>query len=85
VSSITDNGTGDYTVNFTNAMPDANYAAIATISGFFGTSYFIISTVKVKTDNTGPELQSTTQVKLISGTSGGASTDVPVFNVAIFR
>ena len=27
VSSITDNGTGDYTVNFTNAMPDANYAA----------------------------------------------------------
>ena len=27
VSSITDNGTGDYTVNFTNAMPGANYAA----------------------------------------------------------
>lgn len=26
VSSITDNGTGDYTVNFTNAMPDTNYA-----------------------------------------------------------
>ena len=25
VSSITDNGTGDYTVNFTNALPDANY------------------------------------------------------------
>jgi hypothetical protein len=26
VSSITDNGLGDYTVNFTTAMPDANYA-----------------------------------------------------------
>jgi hypothetical protein len=26
VSSITDNGTGDYTVNFTTAMPNANYA-----------------------------------------------------------
>ena len=26
VSSITDIGVGDYTVNFTNAMPDANYA-----------------------------------------------------------
>ena len=26
VSSITDNGTGDYTVNFTTAMPDENYA-----------------------------------------------------------
>jgi len=31
VNSITDNGSGDYTVNFTTAMPDANYApAIAT-------------------------------------------------------
>ena len=26
VSSITDNGTGDYTINFTTAMSDANYA-----------------------------------------------------------
>jgi hypothetical protein len=25
VSSITDNGTGDYTINFTNPMPDENY------------------------------------------------------------
>lgn len=25
VSSITDNGTGDYTVNFTNALADASY------------------------------------------------------------
>jgi len=29
VSSITDNGTGDYTVNFTTAMPDANYIMVA--------------------------------------------------------
>jgi hypothetical protein len=27
VSSITDNGVGDYTVNFTTAMPDNNYSA----------------------------------------------------------
>jgi hypothetical protein len=27
VSSITDNGTGDYTVNFTNALANANYSA----------------------------------------------------------
>lgn len=35
VSSITDNGTGDYTVNFTTAMPDANYSVALTcrISG----------------------------------------------------
>jgi hypothetical protein len=30
VSSITDNGTGNYTVNFTTAMPDANYSGVAT-------------------------------------------------------
>ncbi len=30
VSSITDNGTGDYTVNFTTAMPNANYSLVAT-------------------------------------------------------
>lgn len=27
VSSVLDNGTGDYTINFTTAMPDANYSA----------------------------------------------------------
>jgi hypothetical protein len=32
VSSVTDNGTGDYTVNFATAMPDANYSW-ASISG----------------------------------------------------
>jgi len=32
VSSITDNGTGDYTVNFTTAMPDASYAGMGAAS-----------------------------------------------------
>jgi len=32
VSSITDNGTGDYTVNFTTAMPDGNYAMVSCAS-----------------------------------------------------
>ena len=31
VSSITDNGTGNYTLNFTTAMPDANYSAVGAI------------------------------------------------------
>ena len=33
VSSITDGGTGIYTVNFTNAMPDANYAVTRSDGG----------------------------------------------------
>jgi hypothetical protein len=32
VSSITDNGVGDYTVNFSTAMPDSNYSASASAS-----------------------------------------------------
>jgi opacity protein-like surface antigen len=28
ISSVTRNGTGDYTINFTNAMPDTNYAYV---------------------------------------------------------
>lgn len=32
VTSITDNGTGDYTVNFTTAMSDANYSTNVTTS-----------------------------------------------------
>jgi len=30
VSSVTKNGTGDYTLNFGVGMPDANYAALVT-------------------------------------------------------
>jgi hypothetical protein len=39
VSSITDNGTGDYTVNFSTALPDANFAVSgwARVSGNAGT------------------------------------------------
>jgi hypothetical protein len=28
VSSITDNGTGDYTINFTNSFSDTNYCSL---------------------------------------------------------
>jgi hypothetical protein len=34
VSSVTKNGTGDYTVNFATAMPDVNYA----VTGMVGTN-----------------------------------------------
>jgi hypothetical protein len=33
VTSITDNGTGDYTVNFTTAMPDVNYSIVGSTIG----------------------------------------------------
>ncbi len=30
ISGVTDNGTGNYTVSFTNNMPDTNYSAVLT-------------------------------------------------------
>lgn len=41
VSSITDNGVGDYTVNFTTAMSDANYSATIT-SGYHAVTWGLI-------------------------------------------
>jgi hypothetical protein len=38
VSSLTDNGTGDYTINFTTAMPNANYTIATSVMGFAVTS-----------------------------------------------
>ena len=44
VSSITDNGTGDYTVNFTTALSDANYSASVTSGGSTTTDRTILGT-----------------------------------------
>ena len=47
VASITDNGTGNYTVNFTTAMPDANYSyslnAFLMVNTAQGNNLFAIS------------------------------------------
>lgn len=44
VGSVADNGVGDYTINFTTAMPDANYAANA--FGTDGTGTFTTADAK---------------------------------------
>ena len=44
VSSITDNNTGDYTVNFTNAMPDTNYAVQIGVSDMSWGGYGVVRT-----------------------------------------
>jgi len=75
VSSITDNGTGDYTVNFTNAMPDANYAVV------FGRGAGGASRTLYYSDGA---TYSTTAVRINAATSA-ALDDPTVANVAIFR
>jgi hypothetical protein len=49
VSSITDNGTGDYTVNFTTAMPDANYSLVNNMTSINDTA---VATACIKASTT---------------------------------
>ena len=42
VTSITDNGTGDYTVNFTTSMPDANYSVAGVCVGSTSNAFSMI-------------------------------------------
>jgi len=80
VSSITDNGTGDYTVNFTTAMPDANYATTALSSTKSGTEGLGIVAIEWTT------VPSTTVVRITTVARGtGNGTDCTYNNVAIFR
>ena len=81
VTAITDNGTGDYTVNFTNAMPDANYA----IAGTSGQSA-AVSNMNCVGRNLDNSLQTTAAVRLynlVTNTSG--AIDNPNIFVSIFR
>jgi hypothetical protein len=83
VSSITDNGVGLFTINFTTAMPDANYAAIGSCSNWTGTAN--VTSVK---PTTGSATTTTTACQILcsyeSGTSGGAF-DAEYVSFAVFR
>ena len=78
VSSITDGGVGDYTINFTNALADANYSVIASSGGASGGN--IMMTPFVGSTPT------TTAYRLLSYTyAGGGNIDMPNINAAVFR
>lgn len=76
VTSITDNNVGDYTVNFTTAMPDANYSTVlgserarASINtGFMGAYNVASGSIRIITQNT-----------------AGAMADFEGVDVAVFR
>lgn len=74
VSSITDNGTGDYTINFTNAMPDANYAlAISTGSNASNNQNLTTGT------------RSTSSARMYSYSNSSTLVDSDYCGVSVFR
>lgn len=73
VSSITYNGTGDFTVNFTNSMPNANY--VATIScGEAGSSSRTCS----------PYSFTTSGFRFLSYSGGNVQLNMPLNSVIFF-
>ena len=84
VSSITDNGTGDYTVNFTTALPDANYAALGTTEGLAGDGFPIV--VEMNRHFGTASAPTTTSVRLFVVVSGSNTLrDTSNVYVSIFR
>jgi hypothetical protein len=76
VSSITDNGVGDYTVNFTTAMQDANYSV--TCNGY--------QTGFVAQSNAQPISLSSGSVRIWTGNTINADLDdMLIVTVAVFR
>jgi hypothetical protein len=73
VTSITDNGLGDYTVTFTTALADANYAVIVTGDR---------ATAPVGSSNGATNTALSASVRTQSGTT---STDSAYVFVAVFR
>jgi len=77
VTSITDNGTGDYTVNFTTAMSDANYCTQATASRSDNLEPMIISNYF--------STQAVGSCRVAINSNAGAFADGFYCHVAIFR
>jgi hypothetical protein len=79
VTSITDNGTGDYTVNFTVAMSDANYSVVAMGQEVAGPSLVVMYVCR-----TSPYAAGSIRLQGIN-TSGTTNADTAFVNVAVFR
>jgi len=83
VSSITDNGTGDYTVNFTTAMSDINYSAVMQ-STLKNVVYGVTAFVGLSGLGTTNPME-TTRFRLMTMTPAEAPQDNSFICVSVFR
>jgi hypothetical protein len=82
VSSITDNGTGDYTVNFTTALVDANYNVTFGVNDNKNTS---VNWAAVFNGSSGGTDPTATAVRVCTNNTASAPSDIDFVFVAIFR
>ena len=77
VSSVSDNGTGNYTVNFTNAMPDANHVCNVTTGD-------VDAGISNRATSASEQTASSVNIRISIATTAGA-IDMDYCGVAIFR
>lgn len=82
VSSVSDNGVGDFTVNFTTAMPSANYAAGIFNSLFNSAQFHLITGSHPTVAPTASQFRIITRVHSAGTDQAAAETDI--LSVAIF-
>ena len=80
VTSVYKNGTGDYTVTFTTAMPDANYATVAMGNGYNGDSCSSYAPYLYNNSS-----RTASVVRILCHENGSANLDNLVVSLAIFR
>ena len=85
VSSITDNGTGEYTVNFTNALTDANYVINANASMNYNAANIASPSLNTQSGGASESAPTTTSCRFYIATVANAAFDSKYVNVAIFR
>ena len=86
VSSITDNGTGDYTVNFTTAMVDANYGVAFSVGGGgSGLNAGFVAGVLTSTQYGTASNKTTAALQFTTGDYTATLRDLGEIYVAIFR
>lgn len=79
IASLTDNGTGDYTITFSEAMPDANYSVSIQSLGNSSVLVGYISPANIATW----KLAGSLRFQLVTTT--GTPTDAPDISVSILR
>ena len=87
VSSLTDNGQSDYTVNISSAMANANYCTLGSVESILTSGIAFSSTFALK--DSGAYTTTSVQVSNVvagdvSGYSGQAPNDSPKNMVCIF-
>lgn len=85
VSSITDNGTGDYTVNFTTAMTDINYSSVVNVSAVYGNFFTGGPNINTGTGSATEFAPTTTAFRMITYYISGGINDAKYVNAAVFR